>query len=133
MILHTLPRPLLGLLLVFIGLAGCATRTAVQPEPETKSAETASQRGVAALTKGSYDQAIASFTEVLKLSPNNVEAYHNRGEAYRHKGEYDEALADYTQALALDQYYIDAYVNRGIAYREGKRDYDRAIADYNQA
>ena len=58
----------------------------IQPEPETTPAETAFQRGTAALTRGTYDQAIADFTEVLRLTPNRVEAYHNRGEAYRLKG-----------------------------------------------
>ena len=94
MMLYALSRFILGLLLAFISLAGCATPVVVQPEPERTPAETAFQRGVAALTRGTYDQAIADFTEVLRLTPNRVEAYHNRGEAYRLNGDYDQALAE---------------------------------------
>src|SRR5438309_2881953 len=115
MLLHTLPRPLLGFLLALICLAGCATPVVVQPEPETTPAEAAFQRGTAALTKGTYDPAIADFTEALRLTPNRFEAYHNRGEAYRLKGDYDQALADYTQALTINPNYAKAYYARGVA------------------
>ena len=70
MTLYALSRPLLGFLLVLIWLAGCATHGVVQPEPGTKPPETAFQRGVAALTKGMYDQAITDFTEALARTPN---------------------------------------------------------------
>ena len=131
MTLHALPRPLLGLLVMLVWLAGCAT-PGEPPTPDTNPAETAFQRGVAALTRGSYDQAITAFTETLTLTPNRVEAYHNRGEAYRLKGDYDQALADYTQALSLNPDYAKAYYARGIVH-SNKGDYDEALADYTQA
>jgi len=56
MILHTLPRSLRGLLLVLLCLAGCATPVVVQPESETNPAETAFQRGTAALQHGDRAQ-----------------------------------------------------------------------------
>src|SRR5262245_34658812 len=126
MTLHTWPRPFLELLLILIWLAGCATPVVVQPE-ETKPPEAAFQRGVAALTKGTYDQAIANFTEALARTPNDVEAYHNRGEAYRLKGDYDRALADYTQALTINPNYAKAYYARGVAH-SNKDDYEQALA-----
>ena len=52
MILHTLPQPLLGLLLVLLCLAGCATPVVIQPEPETTPAETAFQRGTCRADQG---------------------------------------------------------------------------------
>src|SRR5215510_10556477 len=113
MTLLTPSRSILGFLLILICLAGCATHV-VQPESETNPAETAFQRGTAALTKGTYDQAITDFTEVVRLTPNRVEAYHNRGEAYRLKGDYDQALADYTKALAINPNYAKAYYARGV-------------------
>src|SRR5262245_18189420 len=116
MTLHTPSWPFLGLLLILLCLAGCATPRVVQPDLATNPAEAAFQRGVAALTKGAYDQAIADFTETLRLTPNRVEAYHNRGEAYRLKGDYDQALADYTQALTINPDYAKAYYARGIVY-----------------
>ena len=47
-------------------------------------------------------QAVADFTTVLKLDPNNVNAYFNRGSAYDSLGQYEKAVADYTHALDLD-------------------------------
>jgi tetratricopeptide (TPR) repeat protein len=90
------------------------------------------QRGVAALTRGAYDQAIADFTETLKLTPNRVEAYHNRGEAYRLKGDYEQALADYNRALTINPNYAKAYYARGIVY-SNMGEYDKALADFTQA
>ena len=45
---------------------------------------------------------MADFTTVLKLDPNNVNAYFNRGSAYDSLGQYEKAVADYTHALDLD-------------------------------
>lgn len=47
------------------------------------------------LTELNYTEAIASFTEAIKLDPNNIQAYMGRAEAYVALGEYDKALADY--------------------------------------
>jgi tetratricopeptide (TPR) repeat protein len=79
-----------------------------------------------------FDQAIADFTQALRLDPDNANAYNERGSAYAAKGDYDQALADYNQAIRLDPNDTHAYNNRGLAYAK-KKDYDRAIADYNQA
>src|SRR5262247_1062100 len=131
MTLLTASRRILGLLLILICLAGCAT-SVVQPEPGSSPAEMAFQRGVAALSRGAYDQAITDFTEVVRLTPNRVEAYHNRGEAYRLKGDYDQALADYTKALAINPNYAKAYYARGVAH-SNKGEYNEALADYTKA
>ena len=47
------------------------------------------------LTELNYTEAIASFTEAIKLDPNNIQAYMGRAEAYLALGEYDKALKDY--------------------------------------
>jgi tetratricopeptide (TPR) repeat protein len=110
----TLPsrsRHILSLLTVLVCLAGCAT-PGVETPPETLPSDDAFQRGVAALTKGTYDQAIVYFTESLKRDPQRVEAYHNRGEAYRLKGEYDQG-GDYAR-LRPSIRCAKAYYARGI-------------------
>jgi tetratricopeptide (TPR) repeat protein len=89
-------------------------------------------RGNASKNKSDWDQAIAEYTEALRINPNNAAAYNNRGNAYYDKGDYDRAIADYNQAIRLDPNFVFAYNNRGNAY-DNKGDSDRAIADYNQA
>jgi tetratricopeptide (TPR) repeat protein len=87
---------------------------------------------VSADQKRVYDQAIADFTQAIRLDPDNAATYRERGNAYSDKGDYDRAIADYNQAIRLDPNFTLAYTNRGVVYHY-KKDYDRAIADYNQA
>jgi tetratricopeptide (TPR) repeat protein len=84
------------------------------------------------LLRGRFDQAIAAYTEVLRLNPHNAWAFNNRGNCFLGKSDYDTAIADYSQALRLDPRYAFAYHNRGMAWNR-KGDYDRAIADQTQA
>jgi len=82
--------------------------------------------------KGELDQAIADYTQALKINPEFVTAYSNRGLAYSDKGELDQAIADYTQALKINPEYVNAYNNRGIAYYK-IGELDQALDDFNQA
>ena len=52
-----------------------------------------------------YDWAIEDYNTVIKLNPDNVEAYIHRGLAYHHKGEYDRAIGDFTKAIELKPNY----------------------------
>jgi len=59
--------------------------------------------------KTNYDHAIADFTQVIRLLPNNAKAYDDRGAVfaqrgniYRDKSDYDRAIADFETALRLD-------------------------------
>jgi tetratricopeptide (TPR) repeat protein len=66
-----------------------------------------------------YDQAIADFTQAIRLNPNHVNAYKNRGYAYGNRGANDmklkvaeenfvRAIADFNQVLKLNPNDIDA-------------------------
>lgn len=50
------------------------------------------------LSRREYDWAIEDYDTVIKLNPDNVEAYVHRGLAYHHKGEYGRAIEDHTKA-----------------------------------
>jgi tetratricopeptide (TPR) repeat protein len=82
--------------------------------------------------QGDYQGAIADFTEVIRLSPNEVEAYYNRGIAYAKLNNYREAIADFNQALNLNQKIADIYVERGkVQLALGNR--EAAMADLKVA
>ena len=59
-------------------------------------------RGAECIVERSYDQAIADFTQAIKLTRNNYTAYSLRGHANYLKGDWDAAIADYTQLILLN-------------------------------
>src|SRR5436190_1698992 len=89
-------------------------------------------RGVAYQRLNWLSSAIADYTEVLRLRPNEERTLNNRGVALSYKGEHDRAIADFNRSLKLKPKSPETHLNRGLAYYE-KREYARAIADYDQA
>jgi tetratricopeptide (TPR) repeat protein len=93
--------------------------------------------------EGGDEKAVADYTRLLDLKPNDCSARHNRALCYENLHQYDNAIADYTaliegdtdfshvpnkdKQLALDYHY------RGRAYQWYERDYEKAVADYNEA
>ena len=94
------------------------------------------QRGIEAHQNDNPDDAIAYYTEVIRLDPTDTSivsiAYYSRGLAYAEKGEVDSAIENYNESIQLNPDFADAYNYRGIAYRN-KGEIDRAIADHDQA
>ncbi len=118
------------LLLVLLILSGCGPPKGerTMDRANEQQAVDAYNRGVAYYARGELDEAIASYTEAVRLNPKLADAYLNRGAAYDAKGELDEAIADFTQALRLNPKDAEAHNNRGVAYKS-KGDLDKAIAD----
>jgi tetratricopeptide (TPR) repeat protein len=107
---------------------------------------------------GDSSARIAYCTAVIRLSPNDADAYAKRGKAYVDLGAYEQAIADYTEVIRLDPehaeeykdaggwkaiaYYTEsirlnpndstAYVGLGDTYHEWGN-YEQAIADYTEA
>ena len=95
------------------------------------------QLGQKYLTGQSYTEAVASFTEVIRLAPENITAYLGRAQAYEGLKQYDDAKADYTTAIekADGQPYLQAtaYAGRAEIFvttgddAAAKADYDKAL------
>lgn len=89
-------------------------------------------RGNAHLENGEWAEAIADYSEFLRLNPKNSEAYKNRGHAFCQEGEYDEAIVDFTKVIQLNPQDSNAHCKRGFAqFKKGH--FLKAIDDYNQA
>jgi len=67
--------------------------------------------GIAYGQKDQYSKAISEFNNVIKIDPNNADAYNNRGLANRHKGNFDQALSDYSKDIKVNPSRFDAYNN----------------------
>lgn len=72
------------------------------------------------LTESNYTEAVAAFTEVIKLDPSSIEAYMGRAEAYKGLKQYDDAKADYTTAIErtdeMPYTQAQAYTGRAEVY-----------------
>lgn len=88
------------------------------------------------LTELNYTEAVASFTEAIRLDPDNIQAYMGRAEAYLALGEYEKALEDYR---FVSQKTEEMTYTRAISYMGQAEVYekidkqDRALADYGLA
>jgi tetratricopeptide (TPR) repeat protein len=97
---------------------------------DPQDAVEAYSRGMEYLDYNEPDQAIAAFTEAIRLRPKYIQAWVARGYAHAIERDLDQAIADYTEAIRLDPSYASAYYNRSLVYREKG---DAASADADQA
>jgi tetratricopeptide (TPR) repeat protein len=105
--------------------------------------------GVALANEGRVSEAVAHYTEALRLNPawgsgadpsaqaprvNSyfAHAYNGLGKALADKGKISEAIAHYTEALRLNPYLAEAHNNLGFALANQGR-VDDAMAQYSEA
>ena len=67
---------------------------------------------------GRYDEAVADYTEAIRLKPDYAMAYHNRALAKTRHKDFDSAIVDFTEAIRLNSDYAEAYAHRGVAQAE---------------
>ena len=123
--------------LMVLGLGGLPGQSSADDLPPTPSPLTAMERwrGWECVDRKDYDGAIAHFTKVLQVVPDDVAALIDRGKAYGKKdGKEDEdrALADLNRAIELDPKNAAAWAQRGTIWRD-ERDDSRVGADCDEA
>ena len=89
-------------------------------------------RGMIWNEKGEQENAIADYSEAIRLDPKDASAFYNRGQAWSEEQEYGKAIADYSEAIRLDPKDMHAYKHRGGAWKATGQ-FDKAIADYDKA
>lgn len=100
--------------------------------PPKVTAMAFNNRAIAFEEKRDYDQAIADFTDAIRLAPDYSRAFYNRGTVYSARQDYEHAIADYSEAIRLNPVYVRALKNRGFAYH-AIGDNEHANADLNEA
>jgi tetratricopeptide (TPR) repeat protein len=70
--------------------------------------------GIAAAKEGRFDDAKASFEQVLQADPGNKFAWFNLGFLAQSRGDNGQAASDYDKALASDPSYTPALYNKAI-------------------
>src|SRR6202167_1037861 len=88
--------------------------------------------GVSLADQGKLDEAIAHYSEALRIKPDYADAHNNLGAALADQGKVDEAIAHYSEALRIKPDYADAHDNLGVSLcDQGKL--DEGIAHFNEA
>jgi tetratricopeptide (TPR) repeat protein len=82
--------------------------------------------------KNNPNGAIAAYSQILKLRPDDEPILVDRANAYSDKKDYAHAIADFAEALRLKPGDAMAHNNRGTVYL-GRRDYAGALADFDAA
>jgi tetratricopeptide (TPR) repeat protein len=101
-------------------------------KPDPKASTESVQSGDDHYRRGELDEALADYTEAIRLDPKNAEAYNNRALVYNKKGELDKAITDFNDAIKIRPNTPRLYNNRGLAYAK-KGNFDKAISDFTEA
>ena len=90
----------------------------------SQSAELWFRRAVALQSAGALPDAIESYRQCLRLSPDLAEVHNNLGTALDIAGRFEEARACFERALALKPDYVRALTNLGKALQRLERPLD---------
>lgn len=91
-----------------------STGTYVEVEDSNNPAAWNDKGNVLAM-QGSYDEAIRSFDEAIRLDPNNAETWNNKGMDLYDQGKYYDAIEAFNEALRLKPDYSQAQQNKDDA------------------
>ena len=86
------------------------------------------QRGFAAMSEQRFQEAIADFSEAIRITPRDARVYEQRAAVEMKVNDYDKALADYSEAIKLNPSEVRDYLYRGYIY-ELKGDIKNSMAD----
>lgn len=83
----------------------------VNPE----KAEEARLAGRDAFLKGDWPEAVKSYTEMIKRSPDDARGYSNRATAYIKLMSFPDAVRDCESAISKDKNFLKAYIKKATA------------------
>ncbi|GCB60822.1 hypothetical protein scyTo_0012806 [Scyliorhinus torazame] len=89
------------------------------------------QEGNSFVKKTQYKEAIAKYSECLKLKSNECTVYTNRAFCFLKLNQYKEAEEDCNSALQLEPTNVKAFYRRALAYK-GLKCYTSSIEDLNK-
>ncbi len=97
-----------------------------------EQAEQLFQQGNNFLQQGNWENAIASYQEVIAVNSNHCEVYNNLGTILQQQGKIEDAIFHYQQAITIKPNNVQALNNLGNLYQE-KGLLAQAINHYQEA
>lgn len=90
------------------------------------------QRGFASANDRKFPEAIADFTEAIKVNPRDAGIYEQRAAVEMKMNDLDKALADYSEAIKLSPHEVRYFLYRSYVF-ESKADWKNSMADTEKA
>ena len=87
-----------------------------QPAADPLDSLTLMRQGSVLMQQGRYDEAIKTFEQADRISPNNATVHNMLGMCSLRLGTFDDALTSFDSALRLIPGFTDARNNRGVTY-----------------
>jgi tetratricopeptide (TPR) repeat protein len=112
-----------------LGVAACTRYIESLGTPGADEAWAFINRGIGHSDAGNWNQALADYTEAIRLDARNPSGYYHRAQALNDLAEYDRALDDIETAIGLDPTDADGYNVRGMIFTETGR-YQKAADDF---
>lgn len=88
--------------------------------------------GKALESQGKLDEAVAHFTEALRIDPGYLNPRENIGKVYLAQGRYDEAIKCFNEVLIFEKDWFDLHYSLGVAYTQ-LGNYGQAIIHLTEA
>jgi tetratricopeptide (TPR) repeat protein len=88
--------------------------------------------GIVLRAQGRLDEAIANYTEAIRLGPESAEAHFNLANALKEHGHCDEAVESYERAIMLKPDFAEAHYNMANALLTTGRQ-NEAMSNYKRA
>lgn|GEM_PF-3301987 len=82
--------------------------------------------------KGTYNKAVLCYSQILNLTPGDLNYLYSRGQDYVHTGEYDKATADFKKVTEQNPKYLNGFMELGNAQYNAE-DFKGAAESYTKA
>ena len=117
---------------IYLSITPVLAQAQVPAIVQAQSIDDLYRRGVAAQNSDNYVEAEAIWRQVIRLRPNDPDAYHNLGTALVVQNKTDDAIVAYRRAIELAPNDAFLYNALGTALAL-QRNFDDAIAAYRRA
>jgi tetratricopeptide (TPR) repeat protein len=90
------------------------------------------KKGIIQAALGKPMEAVADFSQAIKLKSNNPDAFYNRGNIYFQQKNYTEANTDFEKSIEINPNFGKAYYALGLSYYYANQK-DKACISIKQA
>jgi tetratricopeptide (TPR) repeat protein len=115
-----------------IGAASNAALWEIWARANDKNIDKLYQKGVAHMSAGQTQQAISTFSQIIRLKPEFAEAWNKRATVYYFAGDLQKSLADCDEVMKRNPNHFGALSGYGQIYAQ-MGDFDQALRYFEKA